>query len=91
MRRFGAATLDGCWVACGRFDSFYEFGLSAWDVAASSVIAREAGCKVINFDVPGSESFSVFAKSFLFSSASLYPAMFEVSSRWLSGARKTDA
>ncbi len=78
VRRFGAATLDGCWVACGRFDGFYEFGLSPWDVSASSIIAMEAGSRVTNFDEPAKEDFSVFAGSFLFSSAALYPAMFKV-------------
>ncbi len=43
VRRMGAAALDLCYVAAGRFDGFFEFGLSPWDVAAGLVIVREAG------------------------------------------------
>jgi myo-inositol-1(or 4)-monophosphatase len=46
VRRFGAAALDLAWVAAGRYDAFWERGLSAWDVAAGIVIAREAGALV---------------------------------------------
>ena len=42
LRRLGAASLDICWVACGRFDAFYET-LNPWDYAAANLIAREAG------------------------------------------------
>jgi myo-inositol-1(or 4)-monophosphatase len=43
VRRFGAAALDLAWVAAGRFDAFWERGLSPWDVAAGMVLVREAG------------------------------------------------
>lgn len=43
VRRFGAAALDLAWVATGRFDAFWERGLSPWDVAAGIVLVREAG------------------------------------------------
>ena len=43
IRRPGAATFDLCCVACGRFDGFYEYSLHAWDVAAASLIVKEAG------------------------------------------------
>lgn len=43
VRRFGAAALDLAWVAAGRYDAFWERGLSAWDLAAGIVIVREAG------------------------------------------------
>jgi len=46
IRRDGAAALDLCYVACGRADGFWEFGLRAWDVAAGSVIVAEAGGRV---------------------------------------------
>ena len=46
VRRFGAAALDLCWVACGRLDAFYEKGLQPWDLAAGALIAREAGADV---------------------------------------------
>lgn len=43
IRRPGAAALDLAWVACGRFDGFWEFGLSEWDLAAGSLLIVEAG------------------------------------------------
>jgi myo-inositol-1(or 4)-monophosphatase len=46
VRRDGAAALDLCSVACGRFDAFWEFGLKSWDTAAGIVIVEEAGGKI---------------------------------------------
>ncbi len=43
VRRFGAAALDLAWVAAGRFDGYWEFGPKPWDLAAGSLIVREAG------------------------------------------------
>jgi myo-inositol-1(or 4)-monophosphatase len=43
LRRFGAASLDLCFVAAGRFDAFWESGLSSWDMAAGLLIVKEAG------------------------------------------------
>ncbi len=43
VRRFGAAALDLAFVASGRFDGFWEFGLNAWDIAAGILLVREAG------------------------------------------------
>ncbi|KAA0890282.1 inositol monophosphatase family protein [Pusillimonas sp. ANT_WB101] len=43
VRRHGAAALDLAWVACGRYDGYWEMGLAPWDVAAGTVIVREAG------------------------------------------------
>jgi myo-inositol-1(or 4)-monophosphatase len=50
IRRYGAAALDMCWVACGRIDAYYESGIKHWDVAAGAVIAREAGAYVEGVD-----------------------------------------
>jgi myo-inositol-1(or 4)-monophosphatase len=47
IRRAGAAALDLCMVACGRLDGYYERGLNAWDWAAGSLIAAEAGAAVL--------------------------------------------
>jgi len=46
IRRFGAAALDLCWVACGRVDAYWEVGLNHWDHAAGALIASEAGAIV---------------------------------------------
>ena len=43
VRRNGAASLDLAWVACGRFDGYWEFRLKPWDVAAGTLLVREAG------------------------------------------------
>ncbi len=43
VRRFGAAALDLAYLAAGRFDAFWEYGLSRWDVAAGIILIREAG------------------------------------------------
>jgi myo-inositol-1(or 4)-monophosphatase len=43
LRRFGAAALDLAWVAAGRFDAYWERGLSPWDMAAGIALVREAG------------------------------------------------
>jgi myo-inositol-1(or 4)-monophosphatase len=50
IRRLGAAAADLCYVACGRFDAYFERGLEAWDLAAGGLIAREAGAIVTGFD-----------------------------------------
>lgn len=43
IRRMGAAALDLAYVAAGRYDGFWEAGLSPWDMAAGIVLVREAG------------------------------------------------
>jgi myo-inositol-1(or 4)-monophosphatase len=48
VRRFGSAALDLAWVAAGRFDGFWERGLSPWDIAAGFVLVQEAGGTVIS-------------------------------------------
>ena len=49
IRRFGAASLDLAWVAAGRYDGFWESGLSPWDTAAGCLLVREAGGFVSDF------------------------------------------
>jgi myo-inositol-1(or 4)-monophosphatase len=50
LRRFGSAALDLAFVACGRFDAYWERDLSAWDVAAGLLLVREAGGFVSDAD-----------------------------------------
>jgi len=54
VRRPGAAALDLCYVACGRLDAFWETGLQPWDMAAGTLIIREAGGMISALD--GSEN-----------------------------------
>ncbi len=49
LRRLGSAAVDLAYVACGRFEAFYEYGLNPWDVAAGSFIVEQAGGEVADF------------------------------------------
>jgi myo-inositol-1(or 4)-monophosphatase len=49
IRRLGAASADLCFVACGRFDGYFELGLASWDLAAGELIARESGARTSDF------------------------------------------
>ncbi len=50
LRRFGACSLDLCWVAAGRLDGFWEFKLAPWDIAAGVLMVLEAGGRVSRID-----------------------------------------
>lgn len=50
IRRLGSAALDLCYVACGRIDGMYEYGLSPWDVAAGICIVEQAGGQANDFE-----------------------------------------
>lgn len=50
IRRLGAASVDICFVACGRLDAYFEEGLHSWDLMAAQVIATEAGAVATDFD-----------------------------------------
>ncbi len=49
VRRLGAAAMDLSYVACGRFEAYWEFNLKPWDMAAGMLLVEEAGGKVTNF------------------------------------------
>jgi len=49
VRRLGSAATDLAYVACGRFDAFYEYNLKPWDVAAGAFLVQQAGGKVSDF------------------------------------------
>ena len=49
LRRIGSAAVDLAYVACGRFDAFFEYNLNAYDVAAGAYLVQQAGGKVMNF------------------------------------------
>ena len=50
IRRMGSAAVDLCYVACGRFDAYFEYNLNPWDVAAGALIVKEAGGCVYDFN-----------------------------------------
>jgi myo-inositol-1(or 4)-monophosphatase len=72
VRRDGSAALDLCSVACGRFDGFWELKLKPWDVAAGSLILREAGGRVSDFS--GSR-FSIYDEEILASNGRIHDQM----------------
>jgi myo-inositol-1(or 4)-monophosphatase len=62
VRRIGSAAIDLCWVACGRFDGFYEHKLEPWDSAAGYLIVEEAGGKVTDHE---NNPFSIYQHKIL--------------------------
>ncbi len=62
VRRLGSAAIDLVYVACGKLDAFYEYGLSPWDVAGGSIILKEAGGYVSDFK--GEENY-IFGKEII--------------------------
>ncbi len=83
VRRMGAASLDFCWLAAGRTDGYWEFGLKPWDVAAGGLVVREAGGMVTNFSgKPWPVGESMGAQT-LATNGRLHPAMLRVIRRRL--------
>ena len=72
VRRGGSAALDLCFVAAGRIDVFYEYGLSAWDVAAGAAIVRAAGGQV---SLPDGRPFDPFDGDSLATNGLLHDAV----------------
>jgi myo-inositol-1(or 4)-monophosphatase len=81
MRRMGAAALDLAYVACGRFEAFFEYRLSPWDIAAGGVLLSEAGGRMTDCDGKGISL--VKASSVCASNGSVHAAMLEkISGHW---------
>ncbi len=72
LRRLGSAAMDMAYVAWGKFDGFYEYGLNPWDVAAGIIIVQEAGGKVSAFD---DDSSPLFDEEILASSKGVHASM----------------
>jgi myo-inositol-1(or 4)-monophosphatase len=72
VRRLGSAAVDLAYVACGRFDAFFESGLKPWDVAAGGLIVEEAGGRVTTYsDTPD----FLYSGSLLASNGEIHAAM----------------
>jgi myo-inositol-1(or 4)-monophosphatase len=65
----GSAAVDLAYVACGRYDAFYEYGLNSWDVAAGTIIVTEAGGNVSDFI--GQDNF-IFGKEMIATNKLVY-------------------
>jgi myo-inositol-1(or 4)-monophosphatase len=75
LRRLGSAATDLAYVAAGRFEGFYEYGLSPWDVAAGSFLVKQAGGKVTDFS--GGADY-VFGGTLVSSNSLVHQEMLEV-------------
>lgn len=69
LRRMGSAAIDLAYTACGRFEGFFEYGLSAWDVAAGVLLIEEAGGKVS--DISGGNDY-IFGREILASCPGIF-------------------
>ena len=69
LRRLGSAAADIAYVACGRFEAFYEYGLKPWDVAAGVIIVKNAGGIVADFK--GGNNY-IFGTDFIAGNAAVY-------------------
>ncbi len=75
LRRLGSAALDLSYVACGRFDGFWEMNLHPWDSAAGSLIVREAGGNLTKFD---GSPYSHYDKEILATNSKIHSQMMRV-------------
>ena len=75
IRRAGSAALDLCYVACGRFDGFWEMGLFHWDMAAGSLIIEEAGGAISDFR---GKNLSIYNGDILASNGRIHSQMIKV-------------
>jgi len=69
LRRLGSAATDIAYVACGRYDGFYEYGLNPWDIAAGMLLVKEAGGLVSDFE---GHADPLFGEHFLCSNTHLF-------------------
>lgn len=74
IRRLGSAATDMAYVACGRFEAFYEYGLSPWDVAAGIIIVQEAGGQISDFS--GGDTY-LFGKEMVCSNTKTHSQLME--------------
>ncbi|MBN2175369.1 MAG: inositol monophosphatase [Bacteroidales bacterium] len=75
VRRLGSAATDLAYLACGRFDGFFEYGLHPWDVAAGELIVREAGGIVSDFK--GGNNY-LFGKEIIAANSYIYKGFLEL-------------
>ncbi|MCK5169724.1 MAG: inositol monophosphatase [Bacteroidales bacterium] len=69
IRRLGSAATDLAYIACGRFEAFYEYSLSPWDVAAGALIVQQAGGKISDFS--GKNNY-LFGKEIIATNRNIY-------------------
>ncbi|MCF8342120.1 MAG: inositol monophosphatase [Chitinophagaceae bacterium] len=74
VRRLGSAAMDLCWVACGRFDGYFEQSLKPWDSAAGFLLVNEAGGKVTNFE---GDDYSPYDKKIIATNGTIHDELFQ--------------
>lgn len=79
LRRMGSAAVDLAYVACGRFEGFFEYNLNAWDVAAGAFIVQQAGGQVSDFS--GTDNY-IFGKEILASGLIHQELLGVIQSKW---------
>jgi myo-inositol-1(or 4)-monophosphatase len=82
IRRIGSASVDMCYVACGRFEVFYEYGLKPWDVSAGTIIVEEAGGRVSDF---WNGDTHIFERSIIASNKKLHKDFSDVLGKYFPG------
>jgi myo-inositol-1(or 4)-monophosphatase len=75
VRRLGSAAIDLCYLACGRFEAFWEEHLAPWDTAAGFLIAKEAGATVTDF---GDQPFTVDKQEILATNGLIHKEMLDI-------------
>ena len=80
IRRMGSAAVDLAYVACGRFDAYFEYSLNAWDVAAGAFIVQQAGGKVSDFK---KQNNYLFGRQIIASNSNIYNEFFSKISNFL--------
>ena len=75
VRRAGSAAIDLCYVACGRFDGFWELFLHPWDTAAGILIVEESGGKVTRMD---GKDYTIYDKEILATNSKIHKQVIKV-------------
>lgn len=75
VRRLGSASLDLCFLACGRFEGYWEQNLKPWDTAAGFLIAREAGAQITDFS---GSAYSIYGNEILATNGRIHTEMLEL-------------
>lgn len=80
IRRLGSAATDLAYVACGRFEVFYEYGLKPWDIAAGIILVREAGGEITDFSGNGKK---LTGKEIVSANSSVFKEVLEIVSNFM--------
>jgi myo-inositol-1(or 4)-monophosphatase len=78
VRRDGSAALDLAYIACGRFDGFWEDGLNPWDIAGGAILISEAGGRITNYE---NEPLDIYTKKVVASNGLVHEAMLNLLKR----------